>query len=265
VDFIHWHNYLGLTDPGRYATLHEVFASQRRAMAGADVATLGYGEAIQHKFLRDMATVTTRWDQSDLMIHVVYRDPYGSLPLNTIRIPLSVRVDVSATPWQGQDVISSDARGIRRLAPDIFVVEVPFHQKEETVTVRLQLTPRETTYTDFGLPVILALRSDRETFQIVTDKPTRVALFMGKPGDDLRAVVPLGRSPTLECRHAVVPAGGMDGIEGRDIYIGAITETGQSILCGPCRKQPGAEGNWTFPQGPDGRVDIRSEQKGKPR
>ena len=264
TDFIHWHNHLGLSDPATRMTLHDFFAAQRAAMAGANVVTLGYGEALQHKFLRDMASVTVDGGPDKLAVHVAYRDPYRSLPLDRFRIPLSVRVDLAGTPWAGRDIVSPDAEGIHKLSTDVFVVEVPFHQKEETVTVRLFTAKTSPDYLDFGLPSIVSVSGEPGTWRIVTDKPTRLVLFAAPPGGDLRRVVPLGRSNTLGCRHVVVPGDTAAKHEGSDLYIGAITGTGQSILCGPGRKQPGTEGNWTFPQGPDGRVDIRSEQKDKP-
>lgn len=236
TDFIHWHNHLGLSDPATHMTLHDFFAAQRAAMTGADIVTLGYGEALQHKFLRDMATVTVDGGSDEFAVHVAYRDPYRSLPLEIFRIPLSVRVDLAGTPWAGRDLVSPDAAGIRKLSPDVFVVEVPFHQREETVTVRLRTAKTSPDYLDFGLPSIVSVSGDPRAWRIVTDKPTRLVLFAAPHGAGLRKVTVLGRGNTLSREHAVaVDAKTAPGAED-DLYVGAITALGQSILGGPYRE-----------------------------
>lgn len=223
-DFNHWH-----TSPRFELTLDEYYAAQRGAMGSHEVACLGFGEALQHKFLRDMASVTAGEAGGDVVLRVAYTDPHGTLPLQVFHIPLSVRVDLRGTAL-GHGGVSAGACPIRRLAADgVVVVDVPFHGREETVTVRLSAAEGTEHYLDFSLPSFVEVRRDGAFLGVRIDKPARVVLFTTPKGAGLRQVGPPARSNRLALEHRLP----LDGRPDPDLYLGAITATGQSILRGP--------------------------------
>ena len=223
-DFNHWH-----TSPRFELALGEYYAGQRAAMGSHEVACLGFGEALQHKFLRDMASVTARETAGGIVLQVTYADPYGTLPLQVFHIPLSVKVDLRQTAL-GDREISAGGCPVRKLAIDgVVVVDVPFHGREETVTVRLSAAKSTDHYLDFSPPNIVEVRRDGAFVEVRTDKPARVARFTTPKGAGLRQVGPPARSNSLGVEHRLPLDAGTD----LDVYLGAITVTGQSILHGP--------------------------------
>ena len=223
-DFNHWH-----TSPRFELTLEEYYAGQRTTMGSHDVACLGFGEALQHKFLRDMASVTAREVAGGVVLQVSYADPYGTLPLQAFHIPLSVKVDLRRTAL-GDREVAAGACPIRKLATDgVVVVDAPFHGREETVTVRLSAAKGTDHYLDFSLPNITEARRDGAFLFVRIDKPARVVLFTTPKGAGLRQVGPPARSNSLGVEHRLP----LDARTDLDVYLGAITVTGQSILHGP--------------------------------
>jgi len=226
-DFNHWH-----TSPRFELDLGEYYADQRAAMGVQDVACLGFGEALQHKFLRDMASVAARETVNGVELKVTYADPYGTLPLNVFHIPLSVRVDLRQTALANREV-SADGCAVRKGGANVVVVEVPFRGREETVTVHLNAVQGTDHYLDFSLPKIVDIQRNGVALEVQVDRPVRVVLFSTPKGVGLRQVGPPARSNGLEARHKLPLDVGVD----RDLYLGAITATGQSILDGPLALQ----------------------------
>ena len=222
-DFNHWH-----TSPRFEMDLGEFYTAQRAAMGSHDVVSLGFGEALQHKFLRDMATVVARETQDGVELKVTYTDPHGTLPLHVFHIPLSAKVDLRQTLLAGKEISAGDCP-IRKQAADLVVVDVPFHGREETVTVRLQAVQGTSHYLDFSRPNIVSIRPDGAALVVQTDQPTQAALFTTPKGAGLRKVGPPVRSHQLGVRHRLPWTVDVE----RDAYLGVITATGQSILVGP--------------------------------
>jgi len=222
-DFNHWH-----TSPRFELDLGEYYADQRATMSSHDVVCLGFGEALQHKFLRDMATVAAHETADGVELKVTYADPYGTLPLQVFHIPLSVRVDLRQTAQANREV-SAGGLPIRKRAAGVVVVDVPFHGREETVTVRLRAVQGTDHYLDFSLPSIVSVRRNGAALEVQIDRPARLVLFTTPKGAGLRQVGPPARSHRLKIRHRLPLNVGAD----HDVYLGVITTTGQSILDGP--------------------------------
>ncbi|MCX6994052.1 MAG: hypothetical protein NT011_13040 [Kiritimatiellaeota bacterium] len=242
-DFIHWHGC-----PRFEMTLEDFYRSQRAEMKGHDVVTLDFGTALQHKFLRDMATVQAQETETGVALSVTYRDPYGTLPLAIFHIPLSVRIETQGTRLAGKDIVAAEGCDIRRLEKDVYVVDVPFNGREETVTVHLAKAQGPANYLDFSLPVITSTAMAGEIIQVRTDRPTRVAVFSTAPGKGLRPVGAPVRSNDLKTSHAL----SIGPVSESEFYIGVISRTGQSILSGPVRF-PGKARPASQPKGNRGR------------
>lgn len=238
-DFIHWH-----TVPRFETTLYDFLAAHRGAIGGADVATLNYGEALEHKFLRDMATVSAAKEKNGIAIQVVYTDHYGGLPLRTIQIPLSVKVNLMGTALEGKEIACPEASGIRKLSDNQVAVEVPFHQRAESVTVHLREAVGKPGHLDFRLPSVVSVELTDNQLHVRTDRPTRLALFTLPAGLALANVCPagtqptatvelLGRGNTLAKCHVMDLDATAAELMTCDLYIGVISKERQSILWGP--------------------------------
>lgn len=222
TDFVHWHS-----SPRFETTLHDFYESQRAVMQGHDVVTLNYGEALEHRVLRDMATVGSEVVGEELILTVTYHDPYGTLPLEAINIPLSVRVNTKGTVLEGKEIKSSDAAGIRKLSSNIFIVEVPFNGAEETLAVHLEEESGAPDYLDFTQPSLLAVSLAGGVLSVEADSAVRLAVFTTPTSADLLEIELLDRSNTLSTQHTLTVGSGADG---KDVYIGAITSQKQSGL-----------------------------------
>ncbi len=233
-DFIHWH-----TNPRFQTTLHDYYQSQRTILAGHDVVTLDYGDAVEHKALRDMAAVTSQFLDDHAQIQVTYCDPYEILPLEAIDIPLSVKVNVRGSSLQGRDITSPEVAGIGKLGPDVFIVDVPFHQRPETVTVHLRAADAP-AYRDFSLPVVRKAALNGCMLTVETQPAARLAVFMNFDEQDPRKVSLIARSNKLEKHHKLDLSSHAESLRKCPLHIGVITEENQSILFGPVQKSAAA-------------------------
>lgn len=240
-DFIHWH-----TVPRFQTTLHDLLEAHRNEIGSVDVVTLNYGEALEHKFLRDMATVSAAKETDGIMIQVTYKDPYGGLPLRAIQIPLSVKVNLAGTALEGRKITCPEACGVRKLSESLVVVDVPFHQREESVTVHLREAVGAPGSLDFSLPSVVSVKLTGQRLHVRTDRPTRLALFTLPVGLALASVYPagtqrtatvelVGRDNTLTERHIMDLGATAPELMACDLYIGVISKERQSILWGPKR------------------------------
>jgi len=227
-DFIHWH-----TNPRYHTTLHDFYQSQRAIMAGHDIVTLDYGDAVEHKALRDMATIESECRDNSVQLQVTYRDPYGILPLEAINIPLSVKVDLSKSPFRGRDITSPESPGIRKLGDDVYIIEIPFHQREETVIVNILPANTPDKYLDFSLPVVEQATLADGILTVQTRPATRLAIFMDFDEQVPKKVKLLERSNQLQTLHKIDLTPYTEKIHKAPIHIGAITQQCQSILFGP--------------------------------
>ena len=232
-DFTHWHTTTG-------DDLDVFFASQRRVIGNSDVFTGGYGECMQHLFLRDsVESISTHWEGEVCVIEVHVNGLPEKLPLSTFSIPLSVQIDLSETELAGKNIGSGESPGIRKLGQDMYSVDVPFDREEGFRMVRLEET-KAPDYLDFELPAIVFITAEDKFLTVKTNIPTRLALFWAPQGAPEYAVKILFRSNNLQTVHridfndpAVLNYSGdmtWENVVNGDIYIGAITGTKQSVL-----------------------------------
>jgi hypothetical protein len=222
-DFNHWH-----TSPRFELDLGEYYTAQRAAMGTHHVVTLDFGEALQHKFLRDMASVAARETALGVELTVTYADPYGTLPLSVFHIPLSVTVDLRQTRLATKE-IAVDGCPVRKTGPGQAVVDVPFRGREEVITVLLKAVSGADHYLDLSLPSVLSVQRFGPELEVRTDKPVQLVLFAAPKGTGLRKVRVPVRSHRFSATHRLP----VDADSDHDFYVGAITATGQSILHGP--------------------------------
>jgi len=221
-DFIHWH-----TSPRFGLSLEQFLADQRKIMKGADVVSLDFGQALQHKFLRDISTVAVHEADTDIQLDVTFSNS-PNLPLSVFQIPLSVGVNLTGTRFAGQDFASPEGCAIRRLAKDQFVVDVPFAGHEGMVTVHLQPTT-VANYVDLERPSVEQAVFLDGRLLVQTDKPTRLVVFASPAGKGIRGVRAVARSHELSSTHAI----SLNLKAEEVLFVGAITQWKQSVLVGP--------------------------------
>jgi len=203
TDFTHWHS-----SPD--TEMEDFFTNQRNAIISNNVVTLDFGTALQHKFLRDMVRrISIVTFQDKLKIYVDIKD-FENLPLETINIGLSVKIDLTDTISQNN-----------------FIIEIPYMKRDGFKSVTLEET-NNPKYLDFSLPVIKTVSKNADKITVTTDKDTKLVLFKTNSGGALYTATILKRDNIVSNVH-VVDVSGID-FTNSDIYIGVITNTGQSIL-----------------------------------
>ena len=81
-DFTHWHKTSN-------DDLDVFFASQRNTIGQYDVFTGGYGDVMQHLFLRDaVKSISTSWSGTTCAIEVHADDYLEKLPLHNLEVNL---------------------------------------------------------------------------------------------------------------------------------------------------------------------------------
>ena len=221
-DFNHWH-----TSPRFGLSLEQFLADQRKIMKGDDVVSLDFGQALQHKFLRDISTVAVHEADTGIQLDVTFSNSLN-LPLSVFQIPLSVGVNLAGTRFSEQDLTSPEGCPIRRLAADQFVVDIPFTGHEGMVTVHLQPTS-VANYIDLERPSVVHAVSQDGQLLVQTDKPTRLVVFASPAGKGIRGVRAVARSHKLSSKHAIP----LKLKAGEVLFVGAITQWKQSVLVGP--------------------------------
>jgi len=219
-DFAHWHNDID-------TELAEYYAGQRATIGANDVANLDFGTAYEHYFLRDMVRRISLYTHGSEMVLVVDVKDANSLPLKDIETPLSVDLDLTGTILEGKEIKGVNDKGIRKLAPNHFIVEVPYAKADgfQAVTLQETLTP---DYLDFALPSISGVTKETNTVTVMTNKLTNVVLFSVARGGQLYTATILKRDSVLSLIHAI-DVTGID-FSTLDVYIGVITKEKQSIL-----------------------------------
>lgn len=219
-DFSHWHW-------GKDTEWGDYFRNQREVIGTNDVVTLDFGTAYEHHFLRKMIKRSGLFtDGSELVIITDTKDE-NNLPLRTIETPISIKVDLTGTILEGKEIQGIGDRGIRKLAANRYVVEVPYSKRDGFETIRLKGTTTP-NYMDFSLPSIQSVERTGNMLTIITDKKTNIVVFGVPTGGQLYQASILKRHNTMSDEHVI----DITGIEltNQDIYVGAITKEKQSVL-----------------------------------
>ncbi len=240
-DFIHWH-----TSPvnSELPTVHDFFQSVRDTIdkKGKQVACIGDGEAIQHKFLRDIAKVALSDDGKKLTVTYQVSDWMlkewnpGFRPADSFRIPLFVKVNTRGTGLSGSDLKANGATVLRKVEKDVFILAVPFEGKSETVVVTLSAS-ETSNYPNFDLPNITNISNSDGKWEVSTDQKTNLVVF-SVPNNAGKTLA------TIKVKNATIHVGSplrfntMTNIHRfsltdettHDYYVGIITHQRQSIL-----------------------------------
>ncbi len=216
-DFMHWHS---LYDSSDVEFFDPYFAAIDEEIGAADVWRAGNNEATEYYVLREsIEKVGSFVDGAAVRIAYRFKDGFpgstdgipNALAAERIATPISLQIDLTGTPLAGQDIACDQARSIRKLGSDQWIVNVlPAHFADGYfgATLRAGGGP----YYSAARPALShssgLVTSDMPVKFLVWRKPSTSsisALELVKRGDDWRTSYP-------------VPVEA-----GYDYYVGAIT------------------------------------------
>ncbi len=246
-DFCHWH-----TNPihSNKATLYNFYKAVRKTINAHPekrIVTVGSGTHAQQAWYRAIADASLKDDGGKLTVSVSYKVPdwmlkkwsyegFTARPVDCFTIPASVKVDTTGTSLAGKDLTAMDASSIRKLSPNIFIIEAPFNKTTETIDITLAPTtsPR---YANESLPIITSITKDAQNWTLTTNIPVKLVIFSLPSGVDLSEIqaknsankvkVPL-RQNTFTLSHKIPLSIVSDS--SLDYYAGVISEQKQSTL-----------------------------------
>lgn len=211
-DFTHWHT----VEDGE---LEEYFSQQRSIIGDRHVVTLSFMEAIEYMKLRQAIT-EIKFFEADGKIYVTTEIPYVPVFRRDINTTISVEVDLSGTVLEGEEIKAN--YGTQKLGNNKFIIEVPI---DDYCIIESDVNGQ---YLDFELPTITGVSRNDTILTVTTDKPTNVVVFETPLGGETHQATLRKRSNTMTTIHTIDISN--VAYSSRDIYIGAITETGQSVL-----------------------------------
>lgn len=222
TDFSHWH-WAKLSEP--LDEWEQFFSQQRTIMSDNNIVTLGFGEAVEYMYLRNMVKrVRLSKSENEYIVIVETKDESEvPLPKSNIRTTLSIELDLIGTDLEGKEINSSHE--IQKLSDSKFIVEVPYSKSDGFSAIRLKET-NNPKYMDFSLPEITASAFSGDVLSITTDRPTNAVVFAIPSGGRLYEAEVLKRSNKMIKEHNI----DIGDTTGKDIYIGVITKEKQSVL-----------------------------------
>lgn len=233
-DFIHRYQWSTAAQRAKFGT----FTGALNTAAGSDfVWRTSYGDAMEYLFYREMINRIASYE-ADSKVHIVIEkiDPYKNnlnsgiserLPLTLIRVPISVRINLTGTVLAGKD-IQTNYGTILPDGVDEYIIQIPFDNPFEGFTGCILSETNSTSYISLDLPAVVSSIKSGNSITVNTDKPTTAALFKAVGGADISTSVIHARSNTLGTQHIF----DITGFTSYDFRCGINTETKQSILSG---------------------------------
>jgi len=228
-DFGHVH---AMRNNGTIASIDEFMSIARTAFGEDFVWTCSNGEAIEYLFIRELCsrviakeyegTVFLIADLDDVFKNEVVDGISVATMLDSLNIPLSVRVDLSGTSLAGKNVVSSFGK-LRKVDNDIYIAEIPFLSHEEGF-LSVFLTEGENGIYDESLPEF-TYSIDAGVLKIVTNVPTKATMFYVLTGGNDYDSMPSERSnQEYKKEHS------FSLVSGYDFRIGLVSDFGMSSL-----------------------------------
>ncbi|MCJ1656686.1 hypothetical protein MT342_08720 [Staphylococcus sp. NRL 21/187] len=221
-DFSHWHWASSYGDKNQWS---QFFEQQRNLIGSNKVVSLGIDKAFEYQYLRNMVqSIYLVENNGTYYVQVETKDEYKpSLPKQSIKTKLSVHLDLENTPLEGKDITSTTE--IKKVDINRFIVEVPYVKGNGFSIVEIKSTTNP-TYMNFELPKISFVELSGLTLKINTDQPTNVVVFTcDKDAETYNSKIAV-RDNTMSTAHTLT----LTDISNKDIYVGVITKTKQSIL-----------------------------------
>lgn len=219
-DFSHWHWAEFYGDKNQFNQLMSEFQIM---LNGVNYVALGASEAVSYMWLRKQYVRGGLYQDNNELVLINETKNSNNIPYNAIDTTLSVEVDLTGTILENKDIASNV--DIIKKSNNKFIIQVPYSKYDGFRTVRLKETTSP-NYLNFDKPVISNTQLSGNVLNVTTDKPTNIVVFSTPNDSELYTASILSRSNIMSENHNVQ----LSDITSKDIYIGAISKEGQSIL-----------------------------------
>tara|TARA_R110002020_G_scaffold93467_2_gene225497 strand:+ start:2751 stop:4217 length:1467 start_codon:yes stop_codon:yes gene_type:complete len=199
-NFTHWHSALMSDMEALYIGLEDV--------SDDDCWFSGMSECIEYSVFKNAITSFNAIVVGDsIQVYVRVDDT----DLTTIVTPVNIEVDVTGTPLEGVDIVSSVGE-ILSLGSNRYLIEVFATNKTTTISEGVQY------YLDTVKPSVLTSGLDGSDLTVTTDQETKMTLFSDESGTVIE------RKYNNDTTHV------FNSISSGTYYLGVINNTNRSII-----------------------------------
>lgn len=223
-DFMHWHS---LYSAGDVEFFDPFFAAIDGAIDTADVWRAGNNEANEYYVLREsIEKVGSFVDGAVVRIAYRFKDGFpgatdgisNALAAGLIDTPISLQIDLTGTPLAGQDIVCGQARSIRKLGADQWIVNLrPTLFGDGYFGASISAGAGE--YYDAARPGLSYLSGI-----VSADRPCRWAVWRKPSG------APMADLALVKREHALSASLNLSSAAGHDYFVGAITPSRASAV-----------------------------------
>lgn len=219
-DFSHWHWAEFYGDKNQWSRFME---RQKSLLNNVNYVSLGASEAVEYMWLRKQFKRGGLYESGNDLVLLCETINAEQLPYQAIDTTLSVKVDTTATILEGKDVTGPTQ--IIKTGINQYIVQVPYQKLSGFSTIRLKATDSP-NYVTRDLPQLKRATLNGTLLNVETDIPTKLAIFSTYKDSELYTASVLGRRNVFNRMHSI----DIGDVTNKDVYVGAISETKQSIL-----------------------------------
>lgn len=219
-DFSHWHWAEFYGDKNQWSQFME---RQKSLLNNVNYVSLGASEAVEYMWLRKQFKRGGLYESGNDLVLLCETINAEQLPYQAIDTTLSVKVDTTATILEGKDVTGPTQ--IIKTGINQYIVQVPYQKLSGFSTIRLKATDSP-NYVTRDLPQLKRATLNGTLLNVETDIPTKLAIFSTYKDSELYTASVLGRRNVFNRMHSI----DIGDVTNKDVYVGAISETKQSIL-----------------------------------
>lgn len=222
-NFGHWHSIYDADDAEFFDSF---YAAIDEAIDGADVWRATNPEATEYYVLRESIAKVGSYVDDDGSVRIAYqfRDGFpgdtsgidNALPAALIGTPISIRIDLTGTPLAGLDIVSSEARSIRKLSGNQWIVNILPRQFGDGYYGAI-LRAGAGSYYDAARPDLSFAAGT-----VTADRPCKFVVWRKPTASGIEALALVERRTDWRTSLPVAVAGGYN------YYVGAITPSRNS-------------------------------------
>lgn len=219
-DFSHWHWAEFYGDKNQWSQFME---RQKSLLSNVNYVSLGASEAVEYMWLRKQFKRGGLYEDNGELVLLCETINAEQLPYQAIDTTLSVKVDTTGTILENKDITSNTQ--ILKTDTNQYIVQVPYQKMSGFSTIRLKTTDAP-NYVTRDLPKLNSVSLNGTLLNVETDIPTKLAIFSTDKDAELYTASVLDRRNVFSRRHSI----DIGDVTNKDLYVGAISETKQSIL-----------------------------------
>ena len=219
-DFSHWHWAEFYGDKNQWS---QFMARQKALLSNINYVSLGASEAVEYMWLRKQFKRGGLYESGDDLVLLCETINAEQLPYQAIDTTLSVKVDTTGTILEGKDIIGPAQ--IIKIDTNQYIVQVPYKKMSGFSTIRLKATDSP-NYVTRDLPKLNSVSLNGTLLNVETNIPTKLAVFTTYKDAELYTASVVGRRNVFSKTRSI----DIGDTTNKDIYVGVISETKQSIL-----------------------------------